>query len=76
MQNKENIPVLTKKNESKRVNMTKDNNNHKISNDGEVLDHYVDPTPYKLSKTNQILLDVLKTIVIPVVLSILWNYHL
>lgn len=34
--------------------------------------HYVDPTPYKLSKNNQILLDVFKTSIIPVVLSILW----
>lgn len=56
--------------------MTRDNgnNNRRFSSTDE--DHYVDPTPYKLSKTNQILFDVFKTIIIPVVLTILYQNEL
>uniref|UniRef100_A0A336L1B9 CSON003365 protein n=1 Tax=Culicoides sonorensis TaxID=179676 RepID=A0A336L1B9_CULSO len=51
------------------------NSNQMFDNKEE--DHpYVDPTPYKLSKNNQILLDIFKTCVIPVVLSILYQNDL
>lgn len=66
-------PVYVENEEEKKMTKAKKYYCNKLNND----DHnYVDPTPYKLSKTNQILVDVLKTIIIPVVLSILWHNEL